>query len=299
MVGNPQYPPQPTQQQILAQAEADGKKREEARRRAKMPTDMDLPEAIEEIVIGDAPERYRKLREMERKLDATMMRKKLEMQDQTQRNEKRSRTMRIWISNTAENQPWQNTSMDADAFDFADSSQATYKVQIEGRLLPVEDGLEEEEAKEHAPGIQERTRLSHFFKQITIDFDRPPSLQPDGMAQIEWKRPPPDQRTQLPNTSDAANFDFLKFERKSDENINVQIKLHRDENPERFRLSPALAELCDTLEDDRPGVMHKLWTYIRVNKLQESEDVRVIRCDGPLKKVGGSSQQKTSCTNHQ
>jgi SWI/SNF-related matrix-associated actin-dependent regulator of chromatin subfamily D len=305
MVGNPaQYQQQPAvnHQQLQAQAAAEAQRRDEEKRRerrqAKKPTDLELPEGIEDVVIGDAPERYRKLREIERRLDATMMRKKLEMQDQTQRNDKRARTMRIWISNTAENQPWQNTSMDPDAFDFADSSQATYKVQIEGRLLDADDGLEEEEAREHAPHIQERTRFSHFFKSITIDFDRPPSLQPDGMAQIEWKRPPPDARTGLPNTTDAANFDFLKFERKSDENINVQIKLYRDENPERFRLSPALAELCDTLEDDRPGVMHKLWTYIRQNKLQESEDVRVIRCDGPLKKVGTIFQIKISPTNY-
>lgn len=289
MAPTAQYQPQITAQQIQAQQRAEAKKHEDARRLSKKPTDLDLPEGIEDIVIGDAVQTYRRGREIERKLDATMMRKKLDMQDQTQRQEKRPRTMRIHIWNTAENQPWQNTSMDPDAFDFGDSSQATYKVHIDGRLLDEEDSLDDpdagKDARPHAPGIHVRTRLSHFFKQITVDFDRPPSLQPDGMAAVEWKRPQPDQRSGAFSTDDAANFDCLAFQRKSDENINVQIKLYRDENPERFRLSDALSEICDTLEDDRPGVMYKLWTYIRHNKLQESEDVRHIRCDGPLKKV--------------
>jgi SWI/SNF-related matrix-associated actin-dependent regulator of chromatin subfamily D len=292
MVANPQYPPQPTAQQMQAQAAAEAQRREFARRQSKKPTDLDLPEGIEDITIGDAVSSYRRLREIERKLDATMMRKKLDMQDQTQRNEKRSRTMRIFVHNTADNQPWQNTSMDADAFDFGDSSQATYKVHIQGKLLPVEDGLDVSEPVEegaeplkNAPGIHERTKMSHFFKQINIEFKRPQSLQPDGMAAIEWKKPPPDARTGAPSTADAADFDVLRFERKSDENINVDIKLYRDENPERFKLSPVLAELIDTLEDDRPGVMYKLWSYIRANKLQENEDVRHIRCDAYMKKV--------------
>jgi len=300
MVANPQYPPQVTPQQLQAQQAAEAQKREFARRQSKKPnekdqskkpTEKDLPEGIEDIAIGDAVETYRRLRDIERRLDATMMRKKLDMQDQTQRDEKRPRTMRIFISNTAENQPWQNTSMDPDAFDFEDSSQATYKVTISGRLLDLDEELElddEEAGKEprkHAPGIQERSRLSHFFERITVDFDRPASVQPDGMAQIEWKKPARDPRTDAPSTADAADFDLLKFERKSDENINVQINLYRDEIPQRFLLSDTLAELCDTLEDNREGVMNKLWSYIRANKLQESEDARIIRCDGPLKKV--------------
>ncbi|KAF2415790.1 hypothetical protein EJ08DRAFT_654836 [Tothia fuscella] len=300
MVANPgQYQQQPTPQQMQAAQAEEARKREEARRRSKKPTDLDLPEGIEEIVIGDAASTYRRLRDIERKLDSTMMRKKLDMQDQTQRNEKRSRTMRIFINNTADNQPWQNTSLDTDAFDFGDSSQASYKVNVQGKLLPAEDGLDSEEVEEveegkeaqalkNAPGIHERTRLSHYFKQITVEFKRPQALQPDGMAAIEWKRPPPDARTGAPSTADGADFDLLKFERKSDENINVEIKLYRDENPERFQLSPELAELCDTTEDDRPGVMYKLWSYIRANKLQENEDVRHIRCDYYMKKAFGT-----------
>jgi SWI/SNF-related matrix-associated actin-dependent regulator of chromatin subfamily D len=304
---------QPSQQYPHPNAQPDPARERQKldlqKNKSKKPTDRDLPEGIETIVIGDVAERYRKLREIEKRLDSTMMRKRLDLQDQTTQNSKRSRTMRIWVSNTAENQPWQNTSMDPDAFDFGDSSQATYRVKIEGRLLDEADALDEEDGKEanatagaddgepmdhdaarpnqskSSSTTQERTKLSHFFKQITIDFDRPPSLQPDGMALVEWKRP--EIRAGVWNwSSDGANFDCLHFERKSDENINIRINLFRDETPDRFRLSDDLAELCGGVtEGDRAGVMLNVWKYIRANKLYENEDARVVRCDALMKKV--------------
>ncbi|KAE9975147.1 hypothetical protein EG328_003431 [Venturia inaequalis] len=305
---------QPPQQYSHPNAQSDPARERQKldlqKNKSKKPTDRDLPEGIESLVIGDVAERYRKLREIEKRLDSTMMRKRLDLQDQTTQNSKRPRTMRIWISNTAENQPWQNTSMDPDAFDFGDTSQASYRVKIEGRLLDEEDSLDEVEKKDgtatavadggepmdtdaakpnqpkpSSTSAPVRSKLSHFFKQITIEFDRPATLQPDGMAMIEWKRP--ETRGSVTNWSaDGSNFDCLHFERKSDENINIKINLYRDESPERFRLSPDLAELCGGIaEGDRAGVMLNVWKYIRANKLYENEDARVVRCDHLMKKI--------------
>jgi SWI/SNF-related matrix-associated actin-dependent regulator of chromatin subfamily D len=315
---------QPPQQYPHPNAQADPARERQKldlqKNKSKKPTDRELPEGIESIVIGDVAERYRKLREIEKRLDSTMMRKRLDLQDQTTQNSKRSRTMRIWISNTAENQPWQNTSMDPDAFDFGDTSQASYRVKIEGRLLDEEDALDGEDtkystatavadggepmditdaAKSSQPkssSTQERTKLSHFFKQITVEFDRPSSLQPDGMAMVEWKRP--EARPGQTNwAADGSNFDCLHFERKSDENINIRINLFRDETPERFRLSPELAELCGGItEADRASVMLNVWKYIRANKLYENEDARVVRCDALMKKACLPSRYPTRQT---
>jgi SWI/SNF-related matrix-associated actin-dependent regulator of chromatin subfamily D len=283
-------------------------RREELRRqeRAKMlsrkPTDRDMPAGVDEIAIGGAVERYQKLRELERKLDATMMRKRLDIQDQP-RDVKRRRTMRIWISNAAENQPWQATGMDAESFDFGDSSQATYRVKIEGRLLDEEDVLDVDETKgpdtmdtdgentvNKTPVPGEMTKLSHFFKKITIDFDRPPSLQPDNMAQIEWIKP--ESREGVVNTADAANFDCLHFERKSDENINVGINMYPDNQPEVYRLSEELSQICGGIkEDTKANITMNVWKYIRVNKLDGGEDARKARCDALMKNVRDSPFQ--------
>ena len=82
---------------------------------------------------------------MERKLDVIMMRKRLDMQDAMQYQSQRYRTLRLWISNTVDNQPWQGQSLDENTFDFNTGEEATYRMKIEGRLLDEEDvdGLSE------------------------------------------------------------------------------------------------------------------------------------------------------------
>ena len=61
---------------------------ERATTRSKKPIDKNIPEGVEECVIGDGVQRYRELKELERKLDSTMMRKRLDIQDSVNRNVK-------------------------------------------------------------------------------------------------------------------------------------------------------------------------------------------------------------------
>jgi len=151
---HPQHPvaqPQYNSASIQATQRAEAERREKMRRIAKNPTDKNIPEGVEDVCIGDGVARYKELREVERTLDATMMRKKLDVMD-SKHHSRASRygTMRIWISNTAENQPWQSSGIDADAFDFESDNNATYRVKIQGRLLDEEndEGLEGDEGDE-------------------------------------------------------------------------------------------------------------------------------------------------------
>ena len=139
---------------MQAQQRAEAERREKMRRIAKNPTDKNIPEGVEDVCIGDGVARYRELREIERTLDATMMRKKLDVMD-SKHHSRASRygTMRIWVSNTVENQPWQGNGIDTEAaFDFESDTNATYRVKIQGRLLDDEgdEGLEDEEDDEDA-----------------------------------------------------------------------------------------------------------------------------------------------------
>lgn len=148
---HPAAQPQYNNANMQASQRAEAERREKMRRIAKNPTDKNIPEGVEDVCIGDAVTRYKELREVERTLDATMMRKKLDVMD-SKHHSRASRygTMRIWISNTAENQPWQSTGLDADAFDFDGENNATYRVKIQGRLLDEDgdEGLEEDEDEE-------------------------------------------------------------------------------------------------------------------------------------------------------
>lgn len=307
---NPQassHAPPLNPQQEAARQQEDLRRREVARRQSKKPTDRTIPDDLSDVCIGDGVQRYQKLRDIERKLDAVMMQKRLDVSEGvTTSSSKREGTLRIWISNTAEGQPWQviedgGTSFGEDgSFDFGENSQARYRVKIEGRLLPdpeekddvegddgdamEEDGAEPKKKPTMLPQPNEKTRLSHFFKQITIEFDRPASLQPDGFGSIEWKKPQI-ANPQVSSTDSEANFDCLEFERKSDEEINVTVNLMRDEIPERFKLSKPLADLLDTEENDRAGVVAGIWEYVRANGLQGDDEHRRIVCDERLRAV--------------
>lgn len=293
--------------QNLEQTKRNAEQTALAKRRSEKPTDKAMPEGIEDLIVGDGVQQYKRLRELERKLDAVMMRKRLDQQDSLHNATKKYSTLRIWISNTVENQPWQGRDLDENAFDFTSGVEATYRVKIEGRVVededvddPSENGSDDEDedntdgdATNHddapapephkQPAVRQRTKLSHFFKSITVDFDRNKNLQPDGTTQVEWKKPqvPPNAAVLPPQ----ADFDCLEFERKSDENINCMINLYRDEVPERFTLSKELANVLDTTEDDRASIIMGIWEYVKAMGLQQDEEKRLIQCDDRLKAV--------------
>lgn len=216
---------------------------------------------------------------------------------------KRYRTLRVWISNTVEDQPWQADTLDVDAFDFSTNMDSSYRVKIEGRLLDDDEAEEDSDSEDEEeetngdtmdedgkePEKKRKSRLpakqykfSHFFKAMTVDFDRKSSK--DGADQsVEWKKPVvPPNSTNLPN---AADFDQLEFKRGGDENTNITINLVRDENPERFQLSPALTEILDTNEATRAEAVMGIWDYVRVMGLQEDDEKRQFDCDARLKAV--------------
>jgi len=301
---NVAQPPQLTQAQQQQQALEDRRRREAAQRLSRKPTDRNIPDDLSHVVIGDGVGRYRKLRDVERKLDAIMMQKRLDISEGMSSQMKNEGTLRIWISNTAEGQPWQVVEEggsgigDDGKFDFADNSQATYRVKIEGRLLP--DPLDEDEGEEkdvdameqdsaQAQGqkksqtaSKERSKLSHFFKSITIDFDRAPSLQPDGFSSIEWQKPANPSTT---GSDSESSFDCLEFQRKGDEEMNITINFVRDEVAERYKLSEALADMLDMEEGDRTAVVAGIWEYVRANNLQEDDENRKIVCNDQLRTV--------------
>ena len=325
MVGGNQQSSQPSQEQIKREQAGRQLAMEAAARRAKIPTDKNIPEGVEDLIVGDGVKQYRDMREIERRLDAIMMRKRLDLNEPRPQTHDRTRTLRIWISNTAENQPWQGRGLDENAFDFNTGMEGTFKVKIEGRVLEDEaagvhsDDEDNEEDEKDADGSVEdvnaddsmdrdgttetsknpatvltkpRPKMSHFFKSIIIEYDRNKNLQPESSGYIEWKKPPV-----LPNAPNPpmADFDTLEFERKSDENINCTINFYRDEIPERYTLSKDLAEIIDLEEATRDRIVTGIWDYARAMNLQQDEEKRVIQCDERLRAVCRPSFVSLSC----
>jgi len=216
--------------------------------------------------------------------------------------------MRIFVSNTAKDQPWQvsDRPLDENAFDFDTGQIPTFRVKIEGKLLDDEEGDAAERDPDSDLGlapkdvpIPEKRKFSHFFKSIVVELDRSRDLHPDGNT-IEWRK-------QAPNTQPAtsalglggpAEFDGFEFERKGDDNIMCTIKLVRDEVPDRFRLSGPLADLLDTQEDTRAGIVMKIWEYVRAHGLQDPDERRTINCNPAMRAVRSPSPFTPPPPNH-
>lgn len=257
-----------------------------AQRRARKPTDRNLPDGIEDLVIGEGVKQYNKMRELEKRLDATMMRKRLEIQDTMSRHQRREKTMRIWISNTCSEQPWQMNHNDEDSITFDSLGEPKYRVKIQGRLLEWpedesdsedEDGEKEGENKKSTGPLPPSRPFTSFFKSLKVEFED--AFMGDPNYNISWKKPP--------NHTPEQDIDYLAFQRKADENMNITICLTRDEQPERFKLSPALANTLDLTEADRAEVVMGLWDYVKAMGLQEEDERRTIRCDENLRELFG------------
>lgn len=80
---NPMTPAQLQAQQQVALATQQAQ-----RLKSRKPTDKNIPEGVEDCIIGDGVQRYRELRDVERRLDAAMTRKRLDIQDAVNRNVK-------------------------------------------------------------------------------------------------------------------------------------------------------------------------------------------------------------------
>ncbi|KHN99268.1 SWIB/MDM2 domain protein [Metarhizium album ARSEF 1941] len=306
-----------TQAQIAQQQQAQAHAHELARRRSRKPTDKNIPEGVEDSIIDpEAVQRYKALRDVERTLDATITRKRLDVAEACSRSSHKdfqlSKTLRIWISNTAEDQSWQATGLNVDTFDFTSNMEASFRVKIEGRLLdddeyvigqPRSDDVKmkrdasqnNREVSDQSQAIQNSSagsgaatyRLSHFFKSLSVDFDCARFRSGAGQN-VEWKKPEPSSKNQSgSNTTSASDFDELTFKRNGDENMNIMINLYRHESPERYQLSPELAEAVDMSEATQQEAVAALWEYIRFWNLQEDEEKRNFRCDEVLRKIVG------------
>lgn len=83
--GGPHAAAPMTQVQIAQQQQAQAQAAELAKRRSRKPTDKNIPDGIEDSIVNpESAQRYRDLKDIERLLDATITRKRLDVLDNTQ-----------------------------------------------------------------------------------------------------------------------------------------------------------------------------------------------------------------------
>lgn len=211
---------------------------------------------------------YTQLVELEAKVDAAIVRKKVDIQESVKRPPCFQKTLRIFVFNTFANQPESNG--------VSKSGEApTWTLKIIGKVL------EDESESSLSNGVRASTsypKFSSFFKKITIYFDQ--GLYPDNPV-VTWE-----------NSRSPVLHEGFEVKRKGDKEFTAIIRLEMNYSPEKFKLSAALTQAFGIEVETRARVVTALWHYVKFKKLQDPSDPSVFNCDPPLRKVFGEEKVK-------
>ncbi|EPQ55665.1 hypothetical protein GLOTRDRAFT_138501 [Gloeophyllum trabeum ATCC 11539] len=229
--------------------------------------DKTLPNVIledEEFTVDS--KMYQELLDMEKRLDWTMTRKKVEVQDALGRPVTATRTLRLFLSHTVSGQEWQKTEGVGEDVNFETGDGIpAWQLKIEGRLLEVPH----QRSKDKAPP----RKFSTFIKQMIVEMDRDPALYPDGNI-VEWLRRP-----------NQEALDGFTIRRTGDKPVKLRILMYLEHQPEQFKVAPELGNVLGIKEDTRLGVIQALWNYIKIKNLQGKIDRKMIELDEYLRQA--------------
>ena len=215
-------------------------------------SDKILPQKVRELV--PESEAYMDLLAFERKLDSTIMRKRLDIQEALKRPMKQKRKLRIFISNTC----FPGKEGEGD-----EGNVSSWELRVEGRLM--------DEDKRAEPSKVKR-KFSSFFKSLVIELDKD-LYGPDNHL-VEWHRGPTTQET-----------DGFQVKRPGDVAVRCTILLLLDYQPLQFKLDQRLARLLGVHTQTRPVIISALWQYIKTHKLQDPHEKEFVHCDPFLKQI--------------
>merc|ERR1712051_1126509 len=220
--------------------------------------DKILPQKVRELV--PESQAYMDLLAFERKLDSTIMRKRLDIQEALKRPMKQKRKLRIFIS---------NTTFPAKE-DGGGGATTAWELRVEGRLL--------DEDKKADPSKSKR-KFSSFFKSLVIELDKD-LYGPDNHL-VEWRRIATTQET-----------DGFQVKRPGDKNVRCTILLLLDYQPLQFKLDQRLARLLGLHTQTRPVIISALWQYIKTHKLQDAHEREFVNCDPFLRQIFQTDRMK-------
>ena len=200
-----------------------------------------------------------------------LMRKRLDIQEAVTRPQKSKKILRLFISNTASDQPWQNSIQDPS--NDSDVLPPNWTLRIEGRLV---DPFVKNTSKQ--PPLK---KMTHFIRSAVVELKRDPELYGQEKNVVEWHK---QQQPQQPE------IDGFEIKRLGDESVPCRIMLKLDYFPDKFRLSPALSKLLQMQFETRQTVIMALWQYIKKHRLQDGQDRRMINTNEAMRSVFPAQQ---------
>lgn len=259
------FPSQPGIASAMMPPQSSARNQLQGRAKKRRFADKLIPPQVRELV--PESQAYMDLLAFEQKLDATITRKKLDIQEALKRPMKVKRRLRIYISHTffAGKEPEREGE---------EGSFPMWELRVEGRLLD-----EQPSGTNGASGATATTsrltpkrKFSSFFKSLVIELDKD-IYGPDNHL-VEW------HRTQQTNETDG-----FQVKRPGDRNVKCTILLLLDYQPMKFKLHHRLAKLLGISTETRPKIIEALWQYIKTHKLQDPVDRDNIKCDQYLEQV--------------
>ncbi|XP_064404578.1 SWI/SNF-related matrix-associated actin-dependent regulator of chromatin subfamily D member 1-like [Halichondria panicea] len=186
---------------------------------------------------------YMDLLTFEHKLDATITRKRLEIQEAIRRPMKQKRKLRVFISH-------QFVPGEAEVV-------PKWELKVEGRLLDKSGTVADELTK---------MKLTSFFKTVIIELDKE-AYGPDNHV-TEWHRGNPEEEC-----------DGFSISRPGEETVKCTILLLLNHQPVQYKLTSKLARLLGIHTAKRPDIINAVWQYIKSNKLQDPQEREYINND--------------------
>ncbi|XP_071957119.1 SWI/SNF-related matrix-associated actin-dependent regulator of chromatin subfamily D member 1-like isoform X3 [Antedon mediterranea] len=245
-------------------AEAQKRNQGGSSRKKKKMGDKILPQRVRDLV--PESQAYMDLLAFERKLDTTIMRKRLDIQEALKRPVKQKRKLRVFISNTFyPGKP--------DVGEEEEGAVASWELRVEGRLLDDASGPKYDS--------KQKRKFSSFFKSLVIELDKE-LYGPDNHL-VEWHR-----------TQTTTETDGFQVKRPGDQNVKCTLLLLLDHQPPQYKLDPRLARLLGVHTQTRAVIISALWQYIKTHKLQDPHERVFINCDMYFKQIFECSRLKFS-----
>ncbi|XP_031479522.1 SWI/SNF complex component SNF12 homolog [Nymphaea colorata] len=244
-----------------------------ARRKKRKLPEKQLPDRVAALLPESAL--YTQLLEFESRVDAALMRKKIDIQESLKNPPSMQKTLRIYIFNTYANQ-------NKAPHERGPGETPSWSLKIVGRIL--EDGSEPEPAGGIPKPNHSFPKFSAFFKRITVTLD--PTMYPENPT-IVWE-----------NARSPVQHEGFEIKRIGDKEFTAGIRLEMNYVPEKFKLSPALMEVLGIEVDTRPRILAAIWHYVKARKLQNPADPSFFICDPPLRKVFNEEKMKFTAVSH-
>lgn len=226
---------------------------------------------ITQQVIELVPESqaYMDLLAFENKLDSTIMRKRLDIQEALKRPVKQKRTLRIFVSTNYYQPKIDETGREAFP------AVPEWELRVEGRLIEDPDMPQKEAAQ------KQKRKFSSFFKNLVIELDK--DLYGPENHLVEWHR-----------TSTTQETDGFQVKRamvgKSEAKCSIFFML--DYQPAQFKLSGPLSRVLGIHTQTRAVIVGALWQYIKRNKLQDPDEREYVNNDTYLKEIFNCARMK-------